>query len=378
MTMSTTLKRKIKIKHNTEENSSIMIDDKDRDKVKGNVECLVMRMEQMLEPSYQSPGKRRKVEARQETDKSRPRSRAGPSTRSRQTWPARASIPSLTSKPKSAANLSGSNPYHLPLQQAVQSKPGSRASPSTGSRQTWPTRAGLPGLASKSEQAANQIENNLPAIPPPLHHLGQDGHTVWTGATPSSSGWLTFQQKSQSSSSTYQPEGRRKTYSQEKEIFKESNLSKPRQGAWLVTPGRGPAPPSSSSCTGRHASTPSSRGGRGPGSTSCAPDVPVFSESIEKVSAVEKSDCRTTFQISYLNLGERGKTTNTDEKLLTNQCERAGNLPKVKLKGKASRLVVKTSTLIQCNTNCPNITITQPEEATENAVQAEPIQFSCD
>ena len=328
-----------------------------------------MRMEQMLEPSYQSPGKRRKVEARQETDKSRPRSRAGPSTRSRQTWPARAGIPSLslTSKPKSAANLSGSNPYHLPLQQAVQSKPGSRASPATGSRQTWPARAGLPSLASKSEPAANQIENNLPALPP-LHHLGQDGHTVWTGATPSSSGWLTFQtfqQKSQSPS-TYQPEGR-ETYSQDKKIFEESNLSKPRQGAWLVTPGRGPAPPSSSSCTGRHASTPSSRGGRGPGSTSCAPDVPVFSESIEKVSAVEKSDCRTTFQISYLNLGERGKTTNTDEKLLTNQCERAGNqdLPKVKLKGKANRLVVLPSTLIQCNTSCPNIIITQPEEATE-------------
>ena len=326
-----------------------------------------MRMEQMLESSYQSPGKRRKVEARQETDKSRPRSRAGPSTRSRQTWPARAGIPSLslTSKPESAANLSGSNPYHLPLQQAVQSKPGSRASPATGSRQTWPARAGLPSLTSKSEPAANQIENNLPALPP-LHHLGQDGHTVWTGATPSSSGWLTFQtfhQKSQSPS-TYQPEGR-ETYSQDKKIFEESNLSKPRQGAWLVTPGRGPAPQSSSSCTGRHASTPSSRGGRGPGSTSCAPDVPVFSESIEKVSAVEKSDCRTTFQISYLNLGERGKTTNTDDKLLTNQCERAGNLPKVKLKGKASRLVVLPSTLIQCNTSCPNIIITQPEEATE-------------
>ena len=136
---------------------------------------------------------------------------------------------------------------------------------------------------------------------------------------------------------------------------------------WLVTPGRGPAPQSSSSCTGRHASTPSSRGGRGPGSISGASGVPVVSENIDKLPAADKLDCRTTFQITHSNLGGKGKTTNTADKLLTNQCERAGNqdLPKVKLKGKANRLVVLPSTLIQCNTSCPNIIITQPEEATE-------------
>jgi hypothetical protein len=88
----------------------------------------------------------------------------------------------------------------------------------------------------------------------PLHQHGPDGRTVWTGAT----------------SSSYS-----KTYSLEKELFKESNLSKPRQGAWLVSPGRGPAPHSPPSRTGRHASTPSSLGGRGAGSKSGASGAPV-------------------------------------------------------------------------------------------------------
>ena len=93
LTLTATLKRKvIEMKHSREEKSSII----GVDKVKGHMEGLVMRMEQMLtagddlnkereirfresiESSYQSPGKRRKVEARQEAVQSRPRSRANP------------------------------------------------------------------------------------------------------------------------------------------------------------------------------------------------------------------------------------------------------------------------------------------------------------
>ena len=111
--LATTLKRKVnEMKQHKEEKSSMT----NVDKVTGHVEGLVMQMERMLtsgddlnkvremrfreslETSYQSPGKRRKLHDRQEAVQPMPRSRASPATRSRQTWPARTGLPSLTSK----------------------------------------------------------------------------------------------------------------------------------------------------------------------------------------------------------------------------------------------------------------------------------------
>ena len=116
---TTTLKRKVtEIKqHNDETFSKMTVD-----KVTGHVEGLVMQMELMmtsgddlhkirelkfresLETSYQSPGKIRRLQDRQEAVQPRPKSRASPATRSRQTRPPRVglpSLPSLTSKPPS-------------------------------------------------------------------------------------------------------------------------------------------------------------------------------------------------------------------------------------------------------------------------------------
>ena len=221
LTLTATLKRKvIEMKQGREEEKSSKIG---VDKVTGHVEGLVMRMERMLtagddlnkereirfresiESSYQSPGKRRKVEARQEAVQSRPRSRASPATRSRQTWPARAGLPSLTSKSESAANFSRKG-------QGAPTPALSPSSPSVASSRQWGTRPALPStLCGRSIGGGDTPEYTEEIQQPRVHHLrqrlhhqsslplhqhGPDGRTVWTGATSSSSsGSLTLQQK---------------------------------------------------------------------------------------------------------------------------------------------------------------------------------------
>ena len=170
-----------------------------------------MRFRESLENSYQSPGKRRKIEDRQEAVQSRPRSIASPATRSRQTWPARAGLPSLTSKSPSAANL----------WRKSQGAPTSALSPSSSSlagRRQWGTSPALPStLCGGSSSGESTPENTDDIQQSGVHHLRHrlhhqnhlllhqqepDGRAVWTGATSSSSRSSTLQQKT---SSSFQP-----------------------------------------------------------------------------------------------------------------------------------------------------------------------------
>ena len=119
---------------------------------------------------------------RQEAVKPMPRSRASPATRSRQTWPARAGLPSLTSKPPSAANLCRKSPG-APV-------PALSPSSSLTGRRQWGTCPALPstlssGSSSRDSTPGNTEDSQQSRVHPlrlRLHHQGLPLHqhkTTW-------------------------------------------------------------------------------------------------------------------------------------------------------------------------------------------------------
>ena len=163
-----------------------------------------MRFRESLETSYQSPGKRRKLHDRQEAVQPMPRSRASPATRSRQTWPARAGLPSLTSKPPPTANLCRKSPgAPLPKLSPPSSLIGWRqlgtcpALPSTLS--SGSSRDSTPGNLDESQHSrVHHLRLHHQGLL--LHQHEPHGRAVRTGAATSSSPPSTLQKKT-----TFQP-----------------------------------------------------------------------------------------------------------------------------------------------------------------------------